>query len=225
VQNDNLRNKRLIIVKIGILMRGIVFKILKSKIINTIWLHTITVIIATIIMSTFVACSPPPPLDPYVYKASGLQFDIKADQQLNLYDGEAHTLKLAIYQLSENGPFIELQKSAEGTQKLLKLSKFDPVVVGYEQIIVHPNESRIITLDRINQAKWIGIVAGFYSSTNEKYPASLLNIATLSKKKTFVRRALEYVKLLAPSDIQYVPQTAYQIMLTPHTMYETSIFR
>jgi type VI secretion system VasD/TssJ family lipoprotein len=188
-------------------------------------LYTLAVAAITIVISTFVACTPPPPVDPYVYKANGLQFDIRADQQLNTYDGEAHTLKLVIYQLSDNGPFIELQKSVDGTQKLLKMSKFDPIVLGYEQLIVHPNESRIITLDRINQAKWIGVVAGFYSSTNEKYPASLLKIASLSKKKTFVRRTLEYFKLISPSDIQYVPQTAYQIMLTPHTMYETSIFR
>jgi type VI secretion system VasD/TssJ family lipoprotein len=170
-------------------------------------------------------CTTPPQSDPYIYRANGLQFDIRADQMLNSYDGEAHALKLAVYQLSDNAAFIELQKNAEGAKKLLKISKFDPTVIGYEQIIVRPNESRIVTLDRINQAKWIGVVAGYYNADNGKYPSALIKIGSVSKKKSFIRRAGEFLKLLAPSDIQYVPQIAFQLMLTPITMYETSVFR
>ncbi|MBN1578983.1 MAG: type VI secretion system lipoprotein TssJ [Chitinispirillaceae bacterium] len=179
-------------------------------------------------------CTPPPQPDLYTYRAKGLQLDIRADQMLNSYAGEAHSLKLVIYQLSDNGAFIERQKSSDGLKLLLKEKKFDPTVVGYDQIIVHPNESRIHSFDRINQAKWVGIVAGFYCAEVEddkcpsplnQIPSVLVQIPSIPKKKSFIRRAGEFLKLLTPSDIYYVPQIAIQLMLTSQTIYETSVFR
>jgi type VI secretion system VasD/TssJ family lipoprotein len=160
-----------------------------------------------------------------VYSEKGLQIDIRADQLLNSWDGEAHTVKLAIYQLSENSAFIEKQKSNQELLNLLKVKKFDPTVVGYEQLIIQPNESRIISVDRVNQAKWIGIVAGYFRTDSTPVPSTLVKIPTVSKKKSGLRKAGEFLKILQPYEIVYVPQIAIQLILTPLTMYETSIFR
>lgn len=178
-----------------------------------------------ILFSVWCRCALPPQTDPYVYSEKGLQIDIRADQLLNSWDGESHTVKLAIYQLSENGAFIERQKSNQELLNLLKVKKFDPTVVGYEQLILHPNESRIISVDRVNQAKWIGVVAGYYRTDSSPVPSTLIKIPTVSKKKSGLRKAGEFLKILKPYEIVYVPQIAIQLILTPLTMYETSIFR
>ncbi len=177
------------------------------------------------VFSAFCMCSLPPQTDPYIYQERGLQIDIRADQLLNSWDGSAHTVKLVIYQLSENGAFIERQKSNQELLNLLKAKKFDPTVVGYEQLIINPNESRILSIDRVNQAKWIGVVAGYYRTDSSPVPATLIKIPTVSKKKSALRKAGEFLKILKPYDIVYVPQIAIQLILTPLTMYETSIFR
>jgi type VI secretion system VasD/TssJ family lipoprotein len=171
------------------------------------------------------SCAPPPQSDPYIYSNSGLQFDIRADQHLNRYDGEPHTVKLAIYQLTDNGPFLEQLKKEKGSQKLLRISKFDPSVVGYDQLIIKPNESSIYSFDRITQAKWVGIVAGYYCTDNTTYPFASVKIPSIPKKKSFFRKTLEFFKILSSYELQYVPKMSIQLQLTPETMYETSVFQ
>jgi predicted component of type VI protein secretion system len=187
-----------------------------------------------ILCGIFWMCTPPPQPNFYTYCPNGLQLDIRADQNLNSYSGEAHSLKLVVYQFTDNAAFIERQKSSDGLKQLLKENKFDPAVVGYDRLIIHPNESRIVSFDRINLARWVGIVAGFYCAEGEdsrcrtsldQIPSVLVQIPSVAKKKSFIRRAGEFIKLLPPSDVYYVPQMAIQLMLTSQTMYETSVFR
>jgi type VI secretion system VasD/TssJ family lipoprotein len=183
-------------------------------------------LILSALCSIFLLCNPPEQPDLFTYCASGLQIDIRADQKLNTFVGEAHSIKLAVYQLTDNAAFIERQKKTDALKQLLTPNKFDPTVVAYEQVIVYPNESKLWTFDRINQAKWIAVVAGYYLSDEGKtYPCALIQIPSVPKKKSFLRKTGEFIKLLSPSDIRYVPHLAIQLQLTSTTMYETSMFR
>jgi type VI secretion system VasD/TssJ family lipoprotein len=183
------------------------------------------VLVIPIVALLLQSCTPPPPVDPFTFSDEGIQIELKADHQLNSYDGQAHTIKLAIYQLSNNSAFQEQTANQEGIRKLLNVGKFDPSVLSFKQMIVKPNDARLLVLDRAAGAKWVGIVAGYFTSQDQTPPFACIEIPIKSKRKSVVRRVSESAGLLAPLDNRYVPAMLIQLVLTPETMYETSAFR
>jgi len=96
------------------------------------------------------------------YEPKGIVIGYKADKTLNFYDGSSHSLMLAVYQLDSINAFNELAKDLDGVNKLLSLSKFDKSVLGYDRYFVEPAETNQIEIDRLEGAKWLAIVAGYY---------------------------------------------------------------
>jgi len=96
------------------------------------------------------------------YEPKGIVIGYKADKTLNFYDGISHSLMLAVYQLDNINAFNQLTKDLDGVNKLLGLSKFDKSVLGYDRYFVEPGETNQIEIDRLEGAKWLGIVAGYY---------------------------------------------------------------
>lgn len=178
-----------------------------------------------LILFLFLTCAPPPVTDPFVFQNQGIQIDLKADHMLNTYNGRAHTVKLAIYQLKDNGAFKELSTNREGIRDLLRVQKFDPSVITFEQAIVNPNDSRLLILDRAAGTRWIGIVAGYYSSQETLPPVKLLEIPLKAKRKSIIRRLGEFSGLMTPYEKRHIPPLFIQLVFTPVTMYETSIYR
>ena len=186
---------------------------------------TYAIQVVLLIIALLLSCAPPPVSDPFVFRNDGIQIDLKADHMLNTYNNKAHTVKLAIYLLTDNAAFQERSKSQEGIRDLLQVHKFDPSVASYEKAIVKPNDSHLLIMDRAAGAKWIGIVAGYYSPQGDLPPTKLLEIPFKTKRKRIIRRFGEFTGLLTPYENRYVPALLVQLVLTPETMYETSIFR
>lgn len=162
----------------------------------------------------------PPPYNPWEYKTEGISLEIQTDTAINLYGGESHTVKLAVYQLTDNGPFLDLTKSQEGFSQLLKVDKFDPSVVGRDQLIVQPKEKKKVILDRVENTRWVGIVAGYYEPENGVPPHVLVQASLIEKRKTLIRRMFESLGLLPVKDMRSVPPTTVRLMLTSVNMYE-----
>lgn len=97
------------------------------------------------------------------FEKKAIEISYQADKNLNLYDEKPHTILMCLYQLSDPNVFNELSKSEDGLNKLLTCSRFDESVVGFMQIIVQPGESKSLYLDRAENAKWAGLVAGYYN--------------------------------------------------------------
>lgn len=104
----------------------------------------------------------PDPQPSWTFAPDGISIHYRADAMLNSYNGEAHTVILVIYQLTSLDAFGSLSKTEEGLQTLLEARRFDPGVVGTDKIIIQPGEERRIRFDRAEQARWVGIVAGYY---------------------------------------------------------------
>jgi predicted component of type VI protein secretion system len=64
----------------------------------------------------------PPPQ--WTYEKDAIRMHIKADDKLNLDEGEAHTLLLCAYQLSDPNTFNQLSNDQDGLYKLLECSLF-----------------------------------------------------------------------------------------------------
>jgi type VI secretion system VasD/TssJ family lipoprotein len=104
----------------------------------------------------------PDPQPSWSFAQGEISVQYRADAMLNAFNGEAHTVILVIYQLTSLDAFGSLTKSEEGLRTLLEARRFDPGVVGTDKIIVQPGEESRLRLDRAEQARWVGIVAGYY---------------------------------------------------------------
>lgn len=101
-------------------------------------------------------------LDKWPFEAKGIKITYSADHELNLYDDKAHTLFLCIYQLSDPNAFNDLRMDRMGVIKLLECKRFDESVTSSEKIIIHPEDEETIIYDRAEDARFVGIVAGYY---------------------------------------------------------------
>lgn len=102
------------------------------------------------------------------FMPGGISISYTADNDLNAYDQSPHYVMLAIYQLDNISAFHQMSKTLTGVNQLLNLSKFDGSVVGIDSKFINAGEAGLIKLDRLENTKWVGIVAGYYDSTPER---------------------------------------------------------
>lgn len=103
------------------------------------------------------------PTRPYAEKAISIRY--RADENLNTFEDKPHTLLLVVYQLGDVNPFNGLTKDATGLVKLLQGEKFDASVMSVNRFFVEPGETNRLDIDRYENVKWVGIVAGYYDLT------------------------------------------------------------
>jgi type VI secretion system VasD/TssJ family lipoprotein len=102
-------------------------------------------------------------LNKWPFEARGIKISYKADPELNLYENKPHTLFVCIYQMKDPNAFNELRLDRTGLMKLLECKRFDQGVSSSESIIVHPGDEETIVFDRAEDARFVGVVAGYYS--------------------------------------------------------------
>lgn len=116
-----------------------------------------------------------------------IQIHYAADSLLNVFNEKPHTLVLVIYQMRELDAFDDLAKTEEGLKELLQFEHFDPSVVSKDKIIVHPGEEDSLIVDRYENARWLGFVAGYYKLIPEQV-SQKVQIPFVIKKKGWIRR-------------------------------------
>ncbi|MCA1795892.1 MAG: type VI secretion lipoprotein TssJ [Desulfobacteraceae bacterium] len=123
-----------------------------------------TIICISVASLLFFSCaSKKPKPDPeWVYKPKGIYISYQADDMLNEFNGSSHALQLVIYQFDNINKFVELSEYKDGIITLLKAENFDPSVQAVKKIFIDPNMSDTLVLDRAENSRWIGIVAGYY---------------------------------------------------------------
>jgi len=114
-----------------------------------------------------------------------IQISYHAAHDLNVYDGKAHTILLCCYQLSDPDIFNNLSKSEDGITRLLKCVRFDKAVVDCTRVIVQPGEEKTIELDRAENARWVGLAAGYYE-LNPEMVTRLIAIPVAVQKKWLI---------------------------------------
>ena len=122
-----------------------------------------SLIILIFFSSTLFFCSQKPdPTPTWNYEPEGILINYKADKLLNEFNGEPHTVVLLVFQLTSIDAFNSQVKNEENLKKILQIENFDPSVVSIDKIIVQPGENNSLVLNRAENAKWVGIVAGYY---------------------------------------------------------------
>jgi type VI secretion system VasD/TssJ family lipoprotein len=141
----------------------------------------------TLVVFFVSACASQPvsPPSEWRYEKVAIHLNLKADPQLNLYEGNPHTLLLCIYQLRDPNAFNQLTEDEDGLYKLLECSRFDSSVANSKRLIVHPGQDLTTDLDRAEGAKYVAIVAGYYLIQKEGM-IRLYDIPWYVEKKGFI---------------------------------------
>jgi type VI secretion system VasD/TssJ family lipoprotein len=96
------------------------------------------------------------------FARNAILVEIEADPRLNQYGGEAHTLVLGVYQMEDSAAFYKLIADAALVGKSLESGKGGEGFVHFARYVVTPGQRSILSLDRAQKAKFVGIAAGYY---------------------------------------------------------------
>lgn len=99
----------------------------------------------------------------WAYAPGALTLAVTSDADLNLVDGARHALSLCVYQLTALDQFRQLSMTPDGLTKLNECENFDKAVVGVQRIIVQPARDQEVVMDRMENARFIGLAAGYYN--------------------------------------------------------------
>ncbi len=108
------------------------------------------------------------------YMPGALTINIKADENLNPFEGFTHNVMLCIYQLDDPAPFQELAANKGGIRKLLECGRFDESVVKVDRRFIQPGEETSIVLDRAEGGRHVGLAAGY----NEIQPGMMTSMSS-----------------------------------------------
>jgi type VI secretion system VasD/TssJ family lipoprotein len=106
----------------------------------------------------------PIPQVKWTFAAKAIEIRFKADAALNYYDGESHTLAVAVYQMSDPGVYLSYGVNREKLTEIMEAHRFDPSVTSFDQFFFQPGEERVIRIDRAENSRFVGIVAGYFQS-------------------------------------------------------------
>lgn len=96
------------------------------------------------------------------YEKESIILKIRSDTQLNLFQGQPHSLALCTYQLKDPNAFNQLTDEKNGLSRLMECERFDASVLSSKRIIVHPSQQLKEVRDRAEGARYLGFVAGYY---------------------------------------------------------------
>ncbi|MCB2147278.1 MAG: type VI secretion system lipoprotein TssJ [Deltaproteobacteria bacterium] len=148
----------------------------------------LSVLIAgSLLMLTACAAKQLPPPQ-WTYEKEAIRMHIKADSKLNLDEGEAHTLLLCAYQLSDPNTFNQLSNDQDGLYKLLECGLFGDGAAASKRMILQPGQDIDMTLDRAEGARYVAIVAGYYILEKDRM-VKMVNIPEYVEEKGFIKKA------------------------------------
>ncbi len=155
------------------------------------------------------ASQPIAPPSEWRYEKEAIHLHLKADSELNLYDGTSHTLLVCVYQLRDPNAFNQFTEDKDGLDKLLECSRFDPSVATSKRLIMYPGHDLRIALDRAEGARYVAVVGGYYRPHKDGM-VRLYDIPWVVEKKGFIRRTK--ISKPAPLNIDLVlgPQQLYR---------------
>lgn len=102
------------------------------------------------------------------YAENAVVIEIDADARLNEYSGESHTLVLGIYQMEDSAGFYKLAADSSLLAKALETGKAGDGFVNFVRYVVSPGQRSIMTVDRAQKTKFVGLVAGYYQMDGSK---------------------------------------------------------
>ena len=131
------------------------------------------------------------PKDDFSYRKNALVIDIKAENNLNTYNGQSHTVLLGLFELSDPNIFSQMLEQQGSVSKLLGMDAFGGDVVSRRKLIIQPGEHKQLLMDRVEGARYLGVVAGYYKPQQDKIAGRLFTVELDYKPTTIWNRVVE----------------------------------
>ena len=96
------------------------------------------------------------------FASDGLLLELDAADDLNLHQGTPHTLLLTVFQMAEDKAFRKLVADPVALARALESNQPGSDFVLTQRYIVAPGKRTLLSLDRAGQARFVGLVAGYY---------------------------------------------------------------
>lgn len=155
-------------------------------------IHVIRIVLCLYVVSLLFACSSAPLVKQppeWGYEKNAIQLHVISDPQLNLFQKQAHSLIVCLYHLRDPNGFNQLTDEQGGLPRLLECGRFDPSVTYSKRLVVQPNQELTESLDRTDGARFVGIVAGYYSLQKESSVRTFaIPITEVKKDSTLVQQ-------------------------------------
>jgi type VI secretion system VasD/TssJ family lipoprotein len=129
-----------------------------------------------------------------VYQANAITMNIKGNPQLNLYHDRSHPVYLCIYQLKEPNWFNQSAAENGGIENLMSCGRLDPSVAFAKRLVVQPGQELVESGDKAEGARYLGIVAGYYTLRKE----SVVRLYDIPKSR------FSFTLELGPREIQNI---------------------
>lgn len=149
-------------------------------------IHALTLLVFVLLIGACASKPLPPP--EWNYEKDAVKLHLKADPKLNLEEGTSHTLLLCVYQLKDPNAFNQLAGDTAGLYKLLECGLFDAAVATSKRLIARPGQDVTFSLDRAEGAKYIAVVAGYYTLQKDRMTRLFKIPVVVEKKGFFVRK-------------------------------------
>jgi type VI secretion system VasD/TssJ family lipoprotein len=118
-----------------------------------------------LILALFYGCSSSQPVPVETsYQRGGIKINYEASDKLNFFENESHSIMVFIYQLSDKNIFTSMCNNQNGVYQLLKGQTFDKSVLDVTKKIILPGTKGTIVEDRLQNTKYVGLVAGYFNS-------------------------------------------------------------
>lgn len=143
----------------------------------------------------------------YNYAKNAIRITVKADWELNRYQGSPHTLMACVYQLDSRNSFNQLVGDMDGLYTLLECSQFDSSVTNAERLIIQPGQKSMSIFDRVEKTQYLAVVAGYNKMDREgdirifEIPIKSDSAGLFSKTTTEAPEELNIDLILGPERI------------------------
>ncbi len=154
--------------------------------------------IVTILSIMCTACqsknqtAPPPVQWDFEQDAIHLRYDASPD--LNQYGGSSHSLMLLVFQLTDAADFTNYTQTPDGILRLLQYHDLDrrksidlKNKADLQRFFINPGSSDVLHIDRVKDARWIGVVAGYFDIVPEQ-STQVIRIPVEKTEQGFLRK-------------------------------------
>jgi len=103
-----------------------------------------------------------PPVVHWDLGPAAVSLQIEASPRLNEFGTTVHAVTVAVFQANTAQALSSLFASADAAARLLETGKGGTGILSVERFPVEPGTAVHVTLDRVEGARYVGILAGYY---------------------------------------------------------------
>ncbi len=153
----------------------------------------------------------PPPVE-WDFQKESIHIAYEAASELNQYGGSSHTLLFMVFQLSGASDFKDYTQTADGVQRLLQYQDIDQRrridledMAGMQTFFISPGAKETLKIDRFEEARWVGFVAGYFDIDPVK-SSGIVRIPVEEIEEGFFRKKISLIPKDLRVDIQFGPR-------------------